>query len=143
MVSVMRTFTVDRPAAEVLDYLSDFSNTPEWDPGTVECHRLDNGPVAVGSTWRNVSRIAGRQTELTYRLRTLESDHLVFVGTNDAAAATDDITVTPDQQSSTITYRATITLKGAAKLLEPAMKLLFERLADKTTTRLATVLAPD
>lgn len=142
MVSVMREFTIDRPAAEVVGYLADFGHTPEWDPGTVECSRLDSGPIAVGSTWRNVSRIAGRQTELTYRLRTLDAHHLVFVGTNDAATATDDITVMPKQDRSTITYRATITLNGLAKVLEPAMKLLFERLADQTAKRLTAVLAP-
>ncbi|WP_043474997.1 SRPBCC family protein, partial [Kitasatospora sp. MBT66] len=62
MVRVLRTVTLDRAADEVLRYLADFGNTEQWDPGTVRCDRLDGGPVAEGSTWRNVSRFRGRET---------------------------------------------------------------------------------
>lgn len=141
MVAVSRTFVVGRPAGDVLAYLMDFGNTPEWDPGTEECVRLDDGPVTVGATWRNVSRVGGRRTELTYRLQTMQDGRVVFVGTNDRARATDDITVSRVDAGSEITYVATIELLGAARLLAPVMKILFERLADLTVERLTRVLA--
>ena len=64
MVDVSRTFTVPRPPEEVVAYLSDFSNAVAWDPGTVRCDSVGTGPVQVGSTWRNVSKVLGRETEL-------------------------------------------------------------------------------
>lgn len=133
MVHVSRTFTVNRPVADVVAYLADFTNAEEWDPGTQTCVRLDAGPVRAGSTWRNVSKVLGRKTELMYRLDRLDPDHLTFVGTNKTATSTDDITVKPTADGrSEITYHARIELHGAAKLGEPVLKLEFERLGRET-----------
>ena len=46
MVAVERVVTLDHPLEDVVRYLADFSNTREWDPGTVTCERLGSGPVA-------------------------------------------------------------------------------------------------
>ncbi|GLZ42780.1 SRPBCC family protein [Actinokineospora sp. NBRC 105648] len=143
MVDVKRTFTVDRPADAVLDYLRDFSRTEEWDPGTVSCERLDGGPVQVGSRWRNVSKFLGSETELTYRLTVAEPGHLRFVGENDTATATDDITVRPADQPgrSSVTYHAHIDFHGAAKLATPIAKIAFEKLAGETEESLTKIFA--
>ncbi|WIX75594.1 SRPBCC family protein [Amycolatopsis carbonis] len=72
MVEVTRTFTVATGPREVVEYLKDFGNATDWDPGTQSCERLGSGPVAVGARWHNVSKIAGVETELTYELTRLE-----------------------------------------------------------------------
>lgn len=68
MVHLTRSTTVRTDPAATLAYLADFDNAPEWDPGTISCTRLDNGPVRIGARWHNVSRVLGRETELEYRL---------------------------------------------------------------------------
>ena len=106
MVRVTRTFTVTQPAGAVLGYLKDFGNAVDWDPGTQSCHRLDSGPIVVGSAWHNVSRFLGRRAELTYRLSVTEPGHLVFTGTNNGATSTDDLRVTDvGPGRSQVTYR--------------------------------------
>ena len=35
MATIRRTIEVPRPLTQVFDYLSDFTTTNEWDPGTV------------------------------------------------------------------------------------------------------------
>ena len=62
---ITRTVTVDRPIGTVFDYVSDFTTTTEWDPGTVRTVRV-SGDGDVGTAYRNVSRFLGRTTELTY-----------------------------------------------------------------------------
>ena len=47
------------PPARVVDYLKDFSNAEEWDPGTQTCSRSDSGPLTEGASWHNVSNIFG------------------------------------------------------------------------------------
>jgi carbon monoxide dehydrogenase subunit G len=141
VVNVSRTFTVDKPVQVVIDYLKDFSNAVDWDPGTQSCTRIDGGPVEVGSSWRNVSKVLGRETELTYRLRTLEPGHLTLVGTNDTATSTDDILVRPSGTGSEITYHATIELHGLARFGAPVVKLEFERLASLTEKQLIRAIA--
>ena len=95
MTTVSRTFAVVPPPSVVVDYLKDFGNAEAWDPGTQQCIRLDQGPVRVGSRWRNTSKIAGISTELTYELSELTDDRIVFVGHNETATSTDTITVGP------------------------------------------------
>ncbi len=140
MVDVTRTFPLARPQAEVLAYLADFSNAPEWDPGTVTCTRLDDGPVGVGARWKNVSKVLGRETELDYELVTLETDHVVLRGTNKTATSTDDITVVPDGAGSRVTYHAIIEFNGIAKLAEPLMQRVFEKLGDETVEGITKAL---
>lgn len=78
--------------------------------------------------------------ELTYVLRELTDDKLVFVGTNDSSTSTDTISVVPAGAGSTLTYRADLEMKGPAKLISPVMKLVFEKLANDTEKQLSTVL---
>jgi carbon monoxide dehydrogenase subunit G len=132
VVHVTRTFTVDRPARAVLAYLADFGHADQWDPGTQSCTRIDDGPVAVGARWHNVSKILGKETELEYRLDQLGDDHIVLVGHNKTATATDHITVRPAEGGSEITYDATVDLHGVAKLGSPVLQVQFEKLGDQT-----------
>lgn len=142
MVRVTRTFTVDKPAEVVVNYLADFSNAVHWDPGTVSCEREDTGPVKVGSTWRNVSKFLGRETALSYRLAGLQPGHITLVGTNKTATSTDDITVrdvTP--AGSEVTYRANIELHGLARLGAPVVRAALDRLGDQTASKIQQEVA--
>lgn len=140
MTVVTRTFDVSARPAVVIDYLKDFGHAPEWDPGTESCTREDSGPIAVGSSWHNVSKIAGVSTELTYTLETLTTDTIVLVGSNDTATSRDTITVGPSGSGSSVTYEADVQMKGAAKLATPAVKLVFEKLGNDTEHKLIEVL---
>ncbi|GAA2745596.1 SRPBCC family protein [Terrabacter aerolatus] len=140
MPSVTRSFTVRPAPAAVIDYLKDFANAEEWDPGTESCTRVGEGPVAVGAHWHNVSKIAGVTTELDYELVELTDSRIVLVGRNDSATSTDTITVLPSGDGSEITYHADLGLHGLANLAAPAMKLVFEKLADDTEEQLTRVL---
>jgi carbon monoxide dehydrogenase subunit G len=142
MVEVTRTFTVRQPAHAVLAYLQDFAHTEEWDPGTVSCIRLDAGPIMPGARWKNVSKFFGRETELSYQLTSLADDRLVFTGKNNTVTSVDDIkAVAGDTVDSTvITYHATLTLHGAAKLAAPVVKVAFEKLGNETAASLTKVL---
>jgi carbon monoxide dehydrogenase subunit G len=131
---------VDPPPAKVVDYLKDFSNAEEWDPGTRTCTRTDAGALTEGASWHNVSNILGVTAELTYTLRELTDDTVIFVGTNKSSMSTDTITVRPDGTGSKLTYRADLEMNGAAKLLNPVMKLVFEKLANDTEKQMTTVL---
>lgn len=140
MTTISRTFTVDPAPSVVLDYLKDFSNAEQWDPGTEKCERIDSGPVAVGSRWHNTSKIAGVSTELEYELKELTDDKVVFAGSNDTASTVDTITVRPSGTGSEITYDADIELKGAAKLGTPVVKLVFEKIGTDTKDDMSKVL---
>ena len=143
MVHINRTFTVDSPKREVFEYLRDFANAEEWDPGTVSCTRIGTGPVGLGTTWHNVSKVLGKETELTYELTRQEPEHLQFTGKNKTATSTDDITLADGDTlgTTTITYDATIELHGPAALASPVMKVAFEKLGNETEDSLKRVFS--
>jgi hypothetical protein len=76
----------------------------------------------------------------TYTLKKLTESTLVFVGDNNSSRSTDTITVDTAGTGSLVTYRADLEMKGAAKVLNPVMKIVFEKLANDTEKQLTTVL---
>jgi carbon monoxide dehydrogenase subunit G len=140
MPTVSRTLTVRPTPSQVVDYLKDFSNAQQWDAGTQQCTRIDSGPIAEGASWHNVSKIFGVTAELTYTLDKLTDRTLVFVGKNKSSTSVDTITVDAAGAGSVLTYRADLEMHGVAKLLNPVMKLAFEKLASDTEKQMTAVL---
>ncbi len=140
MPSVSRTFEVQPPPEIVVPYLADFSHAEQWDPGTRRCERIDAGPVKVGATWHNTSKIVGVRTELTYTLEQLTDERIVLVGRNDTATSTETIAVTRAGSGSSITYRNDVEFRGVAQVAAPLAKLVFEKLADDTQRQLVETL---
>lgn len=140
MSTVSRTFEVEPAPQVVVPYLADFAHAVEWDPGTESCVRNDSGPVAVGASWRNTSKIAGVSTELTYTLERLSDEQIVLVGRNDTATSTETIDVAAHGTGSRITYTNEVQFNGAAKLADPLAKVIFKKLGHDTETQLVETL---
>ncbi|MDQ1741971.1 MAG: hypothetical protein QOE23_310 [Pseudonocardiales bacterium] len=68
MPTASRSVTVDQPVDKVAAYLCDFTSTADWDPHTVSCRRLDDGPLGVGARFENVQRLAGHESTLVYEV---------------------------------------------------------------------------
>jgi hypothetical protein len=104
------------------------------------CVRIDDGPVAVGASWHNTSRIAGITTELTYTLEQLTDERIVLAGRNDTATSTETIVIARGGSGSSITYTNEVQFNGVARLAGPLAKLVFERLGDDTEKQLVQAL---
>jgi hypothetical protein len=140
MIAVERTVRTDRPVDQVFGYLSDFTNAEEWDAGTVRCTlvRGDGGP---GTEYHNVSRFLGRDTELTYTVREVDSPRrYVVVGANSTVTSTDTITVAADSDGTAVSYRAEFEFHGFARFLEPLLRLPVKQLADDAEQTLQAAL---
>lgn len=141
-MKVERTLTVSTPITEVFDYLSDFENTNEWDPGTVETVRT-GGEGGLGTTYRNRSQFMGREVELDYE--TIEySRPTAFSaqGRNKSVTATDALTFTESGDGTRIHYQATFEFKGITRWLAPfVVTRKLDALADETVAQLKASLA--
>jgi carbon monoxide dehydrogenase subunit G len=137
---VSRTFSVTTPPEVVIPYLADFSHAEAWDPGTVSCVATEPGPVAVGSSWHNTSKIAGISSELTYTLERLSNQQIVLVGRNKTATSTETIEVTPAGTGSSITYTNETVFNGVAKLAAPLVKIVFEKIGKDTEKQMVETL---
>ena len=137
--------TVNSPgsAAEVFEYLADFSSTAEWDPGVSEARRLNADPLRAGARFHVVADFLGRRVPLEYR--TVEIDpplRVVLRAETDTVVSEDTITVRALRGSgSEITYDARLGLRGALRFADPALGLVFRRIGDRAKAGLAATLA--
>ena len=140
MIDVERTFVVAKPIEVVVDYLKDFSNAEQWDPGTKSRTQETPGPVRVGTTWHNVSEIKGHETELAYRLDELSADHITFIGENKSATSIDDITLASVEGGTSITYHSHVEFHGVAKLADPFLHNEFKELGVETEEKITAAI---
>jgi carbon monoxide dehydrogenase subunit G len=57
------TIVIERSPHEVFEFVSDLENVPKWNYAIVETRRTSEGPVGVGSTYRQVRSVPARSEE--------------------------------------------------------------------------------
>ena len=140
MIVIEREVSVLAPVTTVFDFLADFETTEQWDPGTVRTVRVD-GDGGVGTTYRNTSRFAGRETELNYVVEeSARPDRVVLRGENKTVVARDTMTFRADGGGTRVTYRAEFRLKGPARFAEPLLRRPFRKLGDEAEQGLRDAL---
>lgn len=140
MPSVSRTFTTTATPDAAYAYLADFTNAEEWDPGTQTCERT-SGDGGVGTTYRNVSKFLGRETELTYTTAELAPPTRVHLrGTNEQFEGHDLFEIRAAGRGSEVTYRADMSFSGLARLASPVVAAYLPFLARKTVDQLRSCL---
>lgn len=140
MTTIERTVHVDRPLDRVFDYLSDFTTTNEWDPGTVRTVRV-SGDGGVGTTYRNTSKFLGKETELTYVVeRLVPSQEIALRGENKTVVAHDTMTFRELDGGTEVVYRAEFELQGVAKMSAPLLLPAFKKLGDEAEVGLREAL---
>jgi uncharacterized membrane protein len=65
------TVVIGRPADEVFEFLTDFSNVPSWQSGSIDVREPD-GPLGVGTTYVQVLRFLGKRIETTLEVTEFE-----------------------------------------------------------------------
>lgn len=137
MPDVERTVTVSTPLPQVWDYLKDFRSSEEWDPPTVSTTRT-GGDGGVGTTYHNVSKFLGSETEVDYVVTEyVEQQVLQLKGDAGSLDLLDTITFSATPEGGTaVTYKAEFDPHGAAKLAEPLMPVALKLLADKVAESL-------
>ena len=129
---------------EAFAYLADFTTAAEWDPNTVSSELITADPYAVGAKYRVVTKFAGREMELTYETVEIDRPNLVrFSSGNSTTDITDTISFVPAPQGSDVTYDANIAPKGLAKVLDPALTLIFKRVGGHAADGLRKFLKAD
>ncbi len=140
------TVTVDKPLDKVFSYLSDFTTTTEWDPGTVTTVR-SSGDGGFGTEYVNTTTFAGRETQLTYVVQELvPNQRIALRGENKTVIAHDtmnfrEVASGASATSTEVTYTADFTFKGMTRIFAPFLKPAFERLGNEAKTGMAAALA--
>jgi dehydrogenase/reductase SDR family protein 12 len=72
-IQLREQFLVNRPLADVFNYLSDFSTIAEWDASVVSCQKISDGAIGVGTKFDLILKSAGRHVAMDYTLKTIKN----------------------------------------------------------------------
>jgi uncharacterized membrane protein len=75
----VHTIEIERPAAEVFDYLSDFENNPRWQGGMRACQWTSEAKREVGSTYVQEARFLGRRIDTHFRVSAYEPGESISI----------------------------------------------------------------
>ena len=141
MARLVVTIDVPGDPKDVFDYLSDFSNTAEWDPTVAEAERLDGGKVGLASRFRVVVSFFGTKSEFNYRLTAFERPHRFRLeGGNGLVVSEDDIAITPVAGGVRVTYDASLHLPFYLRPLDPLLQTAFQWASSGTIESLRETL---
>jgi hypothetical protein len=147
VMKMRKVVIVDKPVDKVFDYLSDFTTSTEWDPGTVKTVRIF-GNGGVGTRYLNTSTFGGRRTELTYIVQELIPNlRIALRGENKTVVAHDTMTFRSVRGGgragahTEVTYTADFAFKGVARIVGPLLRPAFAKLGAEAETGLIQALA--
>jgi len=140
-MQIERTVRTDRPIDQVFAYLSDFTTTADWDPGTVRVER-ESGDGGVGTTYHHVSTFLGRETELTYTVIDLvPNERISLRGVNKTVTGQDTMSVRSVGGGTEVTYAAEFEFRGIAKYLGPLLRPALNKLGNDGQAGMTAALA--
>ncbi len=129
-MKLQRTVETNASPAAVFAFLSDFTTTNQWDPGTVQTV-LVSGDGGVGTSYRNTSKFMGRETELTYVVVEHQPDsRFALRGENSSVVANDTMEMQPHGAGTKVTYTADFEFKGIGKFIAPLLAPALKKLGD-------------
>ncbi|MGK2852845.1 MAG: SRPBCC family protein [Microbacteriaceae bacterium] len=141
MIEMQREVTSSAAPDAAYAYLSDFTTTEQWDPGSIRTTRI-SGDGGVGTRYANTSKFAGRTSDLTYVVIGVTPGRSIPLrGDNTALIAHDSITVAPHEGGSLVTYRIEFAFQGWLRWFEPLLRIPVANLLDKGADGLLRELA--
>ena len=117
---VHREIVIERPVAEVFDFVADQRNEPAYNPAMVGVEKLTDGPIGAGTRFRVT--IAARRRPMDMLLETTEYERPTrLASTTSMAGARIDGTLTfePAAVGTRMCWDWDMALQGVMRLLNP------------------------
>lgn len=148
MPIVKETVTTSLPIDAAFDYVANFENIVEWDPGVTAARKRSDAPAAVGTAYDLDLNYGGSDMAMTYTITEFDPPRLVVLeGDGSRSGAVDRIAFTAVGDGTRIDYEADIRLKGLFRLTEPFLGALFARVGEGAREgldrRLSELATPD
>ena len=120
--------TVSSPwdGTAAFDYMANFANTAAWDPGVRRAHQITPGDVGLGTRFEVVADFNGRSLPLIYEITVFEPPRRVVLrAETPLVVSRDDITFTPTDRGTDVTYDAELRTRGWLTLAAPVVARMF------------------
>ena len=131
MPIVKETVNTSLPIEAAFDYVANFENIVEWDPGVTAARKTTDAPAGIGTAYDLDLNYGGSDMAMTYTITEFDAPRLVVLeGDGPRSGAVDRIAFTAVEDGTRIDYEADIRLKGLFRLTEPFLGKLFARVGE-------------
>lgn len=140
-VDVSTEIVIERPRAQVADYVGDPTNAPRWYTNIESVQVQTPPPIGVGSRMDFVARFLGRTLRYTYEVVELSESHLVMrTAQGPFPMETTYMWQTEGSSSTRMTLRNRGEPSGFAKVVGSVMAASMRRANEKDLARLKRIL---
>ena len=141
MVVLHEIADVARPLGEVFDYVSDFTNTIEWDTTATHACKVTPGPIQVGTEFSVSCALPIGSISLGYRVLEYQQNELIVLqGQSKLFDIEDRISFRTSNRGTRIDYQATFLFKQPFSLLEKSARKGLEKMGSDSVASLARAL---
>ncbi len=141
MAEFVSEVEVAADAETAYEFLSDLSNLPKWDPSVRTSEPSEPGQTGLGAKYRVVIGFYGRAIEATYEITETVAPMRIVVAVEGKVTGVINLAIADRENGSTITYDASASLKGMARVLDKGLKLAFEGIGENVMSSLRKQLA--
>ncbi|MEZ4862744.1 MAG: SRPBCC family protein [Caldilineaceae bacterium] len=141
MTTVQQHIRIDAPIDTVYDYISNYTNDPQWRCGVVQVTQDPPPPARLGARTHERFRMLGLHFETraevtSYRVNTV----IGFTALSSAFPLWGQRRVHVEEGATRFTYQLTARFHGPYRLLRPLLVWQFERRLQQDLERLKRIL---
>jgi carbon monoxide dehydrogenase subunit G len=141
MAKLEQTLTIDRPVEEVFAFVSEPEKQAQWRSGIEEAELTSEGPIGVGSTFREVERFLGRKIESTSEVTEFEpNSKFAFKSTSGPVSFEATITLEESADGTRLSMVGDAELGGFFRIAEPIVIRMASRQMETDLASLKTLL---
>jgi len=127
-MEIRSSVVIDRDVEDVWDRAADLESWPEWNTQLVDTSVTSEGPIGVGTKYRYVARMMGRNVEHESEITEFDPPHRICFRTPTGAMPLEGcFTLEARDEQTLVTMAAEGTVKGFLSFAEPVI----ERMADR------------
>jgi uncharacterized protein YndB with AHSA1/START domain len=131
---------LNSPVDRVFAYCADAKNLRAWQANLIENEQLTEGPIRVGTRFREVRRTGPRQSEIQAEMTAFEPNKLFSTKTILGPQATVSYAFDAERSGTRITYQFTLQPSGFMRLMEHLIAGSIKKDADADFQKLKRIL---
>jgi uncharacterized protein YndB with AHSA1/START domain len=113
------TIHLNRPVEQVFAFLMDSSKLSTWQSNLIKLEQFTEGPLRIGSRFREFRRINGKESEIHGEITALELNKRFETKTTTKPHVMVSYLLNPEQSGTRLMYKFTLMTSGLMRLLEP------------------------
>ena len=113
------TLHLKRPVEQVFAFLADYQNLRTWQSNLIENEQLTEGPLRVGTRFREVRRTGPGQSEIHGEITDFEPNKRFSTKTSTKPQVTVSYSLEGENGGTRLNYKFVMLTSGMMRLLEP------------------------